>query len=277
MTTEPRAAGDAGRRPLFVDVCIALAVAVAVSLALRFAPHRQPRWLRSLRERRHHRAERQRGRILHDVRVAAGDDVVLADRVRSSIGPLLHELDLPRVHVMAEGDRVLLHGDVDSDESRLRIEEAVRAVSGVGTVASYLHVGLLHGDVRPSSARHDPSAMARRFHDELEHRGITGRPADLAIAETLRLWLGLLPDGERAHVMAHVPDDVRSVVEAEPRHARYDRVEHFCRAVRRRSGLTPAENDTAVRAIVHQLKVMVPEECDDVAAVLPPGLAELWA
>lgn len=86
-------------------------------------------------------------------------DNMLADRVRSSIGPVLHRLDLPHIHVMAEGHTVLLHGDVASDEDALEIDRAVRAVSGVVDVESHLHVGLLPSDSRPSEgALHRPPA-----------------------------------------------------------------------------------------------------------------------
>jgi hypothetical protein len=42
-------------------------------------------------------------------------DGVLADRVRSTLGPLEHYLDIPRVHVRAEGHDVHLHGGVTSE------------------------------------------------------------------------------------------------------------------------------------------------------------------
>jgi BON domain len=107
------------------------------------------------------------GRDIRDDRLIETDDVVLADRVRSSIGPLLKELDNPRVHVMAEGDRVLLHGDIISEDARERLEAAVRRVPGVGTVASYLHVGLLPGDMRPSVGRVEQSPSRKRPYAQL--------------------------------------------------------------------------------------------------------------
>ena len=45
------------------------------------------------------------------------DAVTLADRIRSTIGPLERVLDLPHVHVMVEGHVALLHGDVPSADS----------------------------------------------------------------------------------------------------------------------------------------------------------------
>ena len=78
------------------------------------------------------------------------EDRVLADRVRSVLGPLEHRLDIPRVHVMAEGHNVLLHGDVASEEQVETLVEVVGQIPGVQGVKSHLHVGLFPGDTRPS-------------------------------------------------------------------------------------------------------------------------------
>lgn len=79
------------------------------------------------------------------------DDLTLADRIRSELGPLEKRLDLPHVHVMAEDHVVLLHGDVEWPHEAAAIEHAVRSVSGVHDVESHLHVGLLPSDTRPST------------------------------------------------------------------------------------------------------------------------------
>ena len=84
-------------------------------------------------------------------------DDVLADRVRSSIGVTEKALDLPHVHVMVEDHVALLHGEVDTDDAAYEIERAVAAVPGVVGVESYLHVGLLASDTRPSTGRVVPS------------------------------------------------------------------------------------------------------------------------
>jgi osmotically-inducible protein OsmY len=104
------------------------------------------RWL-------HAAVNKPRGRVLREQRDAEADDVVIADRVRSSIGTLLTDLDTPRIHVMAEGSKVLLHGDIISQEACERVEEAVRRVHGVESVESFLRVGLLPGDSRPSNGQ----------------------------------------------------------------------------------------------------------------------------
>jgi uncharacterized protein (DUF2267 family) len=238
------------------------------------------RWTRTASRWARRGFYRPLGRDVSENRLIEADDVVLADRVRSSIGPLLKELDTPRVHVMAESDRVLLHGDIISDDARERLEAAVRRVPGVGTVASYLHVGLLPGDMRPSVGRvEQPSSMARCFHDALAHSGIVGRPADLALGETLRLVTDTIPERERAHVFAHLPVDVKSLVRCRPASPRspVQQPGELFNIVRVRSGLRKSESEAAVRTIVHELRRLVPEECDDVAAVLPSGLKPLWA
>ena len=40
------------------------------------------------------------------------DDATLAQRVRSTLGPVEHELDVPRVHLTVHDGEVLLHGPV---------------------------------------------------------------------------------------------------------------------------------------------------------------------
>ena len=83
-------------------------------------------------------------------------DDILADRVRSSIGPLEKRLDLPRVHVSVVDHVVHLHGVVGTAEERDAIEHACQAVSGVVGTESYLHIGLGTGDTRPSEAMWHP-------------------------------------------------------------------------------------------------------------------------
>ena len=47
----------------------------------------------------------------------------------------------------------LLHGEVSSYREVDEIDTAVAAVSGVAGVDSWLHVGLIAGDTRPSAGR----------------------------------------------------------------------------------------------------------------------------
>ena len=80
-------------------------------------------------------------------------DLVLADRIRSTLGPLQKRLDLPHIHVMVHDHVALLHGEVSSYRQVDEIDTAVAAVSGVAGVDSWLHVGLIAGDTRPSAGR----------------------------------------------------------------------------------------------------------------------------
>jgi len=81
----------------------------------------------------------------------AVEGTVLADRVRSTLGPVEHRLDIPRVHVMADGHDVILHGDVGSEEQLQAVLDATRAIPGVDHVASHLRVGFVPGDTLPSA------------------------------------------------------------------------------------------------------------------------------
>lgn len=80
------------------------------------------------------------------------DDLVLADRIRSHLGPVEHALDQPRVHVSVHRHVATLHGDVATEYAADRLEAEVRSVVGVVGVQSRLHVGLLPGDACPSDA-----------------------------------------------------------------------------------------------------------------------------
>jgi hypothetical protein len=68
----------------------------------------------------------------------AVDDSVLADRIRSTIGPLEKQLHNSRINVTVENGIAILHGDIDSREAATRIEEAVRGVAGVRDTRSHL-------------------------------------------------------------------------------------------------------------------------------------------
>jgi hypothetical protein len=145
------ARGSRPRRGRWFRRLTVVAVATAAWLALR-----DERWC-ACRKAAARRATRLLGRgrgIAY--RFAGGhpaldvDDATLADRVRSSLGPLEKRLDVPRVHVMVEKHTVLLHGEVASSNDAEQIEMAALAVAGVEGVESYLHVGLVASDTRPS-------------------------------------------------------------------------------------------------------------------------------
>lgn len=66
------------------------------------------------------------------------DDSVLADRIRSTIGPLEKQLHSSRINVTVENGIAVLHGDLESADAAAQLEDAVRAVAGVRGVRSNL-------------------------------------------------------------------------------------------------------------------------------------------
>ena len=211
------------------------------------------------------------------------EGTLLADRVRSGLGPLEKRLDVPRVHVMAEGHTVLLHGEVPTDDDAESIERAVLDISGVDGIRSFLHIGLGAGDTRPSEGRsHQPPSPA---YERLVSAARDAANVDDAIARrmaraTLATLVTRLPDGERRHVLAHLPTDARAL--AEPRMMRWDgapvdTTADLELAVSSASGEWRfGRTDRAVRAVLGALQELVPEEVADIAAVLPDDLRHLW-
>jgi BON domain len=94
-----------------------------------------------LRRRGHHLAGRAKGLAYRSLRRHPDsdvDDATLADRVRSSIGPLEKRLHVPRVHVTVENGTVILHGELPDGQAEAQIVEAVRNIAGVRGVQSHL-------------------------------------------------------------------------------------------------------------------------------------------
>ncbi len=206
----------------------------------------------------------------------------LADRVRTALGPLLHALDLPRVHVMAEGAVVLLHGDVASVSDAECIEDRVARIPGVLMVESHLHVGLLPGDSRPSTGHDgDPrSVMLTALLATAEAIGITGIPAVAAARGTLNAVLAQIPPGERSQLVGHFPKDVRALVNARRvigESARHWRTELALDvAAAWRGGITVDDAQVLVPAVIGVVRRFVPEEDADVEATLKHRVKDLW-
>ena len=104
---------------------------------------------RHLAGRSHGVAYRLSGR--HPAREVS--DPVLAQRIRSTLGPLQKQLDIPHVHVTVCDHIASLHGAVDRTQDAHRIEHTVLADPGVDQVISHLRVGLGAGDTRPRAGR----------------------------------------------------------------------------------------------------------------------------
>jgi len=206
---------------------------------------------------------------------------VLADRVRSTLGPLEHRLDLPRVHVMAEGHDILLHGDVERPDQIDTIVHAVQGVPGVRRVHSHLQVGLLPSETRPSSgAAHQPPSRALSMVLDAAHAaGVPAGGERAAVRAVLSNFVSVLPAGERRHFLAHLPADLR-VLADEPR----PKV-HRHRAIRTLDDLVDAAQlpsadqqraDEIAEAVLGALREVASDEALGVAAVLPGPLREAW-
>ena len=213
-------------------------------------------------------------------------DTVLADRIRSTLGPLEKRLDLPHVHVMSVNHHVMLHGCVSSEADVARLEEAVLAVPGVRSVTSELHVGLGPGDERPSAGRrhavalHLPSPGLRRLTDAAAAAGGVDPAASplwarSSVGAVLSTLCSLLPHGERDHLLLHLPADVRDLV-APSSHRRIKGADEFITAAQRADAMPDGRAPDIVRAVLAVVRELAPEEAHDVSSVLPTEVAELW-
>lgn len=209
-------------------------------------------------------------------------DDVLADRIRSAIGPLERRLDVPRVHVMVEDHVALLHGDVGTAEQADKIAQAVKTVSGVLAVESYLHVGLLLGDGRPSQGRHQPavSEARKRLIAAAMRAGVPEERAWMVVRAVLGRFSERLPEGEREHLLGHLPADVVSMLDTPKRLGHPRRVRSLSDLVFlilvSTEVLDPTTAPQVVSSVVGELRLLVPEEAADVASVLPADLREFW-
>jgi uncharacterized protein (DUF2267 family) len=211
-------------------------------------------------------------------------DLVLTDRIRSSLGPLEKRLDVPHLHVMVEDHVALLHGAVPTTADAEALEHAVEAISGVRGVESYLHVGLGASDTRPSAGRdtqaHEPSAAMRQLLDAAISAGLDEDVAVPVVRGVLATFAERLPVGERRHVAAHLPDDVKARFVAPRRRGSTAPARHVDDLIARIMATTtdlPRDHAAEVTvAVLRALRSLVHEETAGVAAVLPVELRQLW-
>ena len=265
---------------------IALVAAAGLGLAAVRTPvaRRQARDLRLFARRKaRYAAGRMRGvayRLWSRGPSPEVPDAVVAQRVRSKLGPLRKRLDLPQIHVSVCGHEVDLHGAVDTPGQARRIAAAAANIPGVDVVTSHLRVGLAAGATRPSQGRVRPPSTARRtLLLAASEAGAEAATSEQLTAAILDAFLYRLPAGERAHVLAHLPADVRTLLAPSPPAGvdRIRRVGDLVGAVASRTGVDPDQADTATRAVLVALHELVPEETDDVAQVLPSALRGIWA
>jgi uncharacterized protein (DUF2267 family) len=244
-------------------------------------------------------ARRLRDRLARDVRYAISSapgilyrlagrrpdpnvpDDVLADRIRSQIGPLEKRLDVPRIHVMVDERVAILHGEVPDEHDAHALAHAVMQVSGVVGVESHLHPGLAPGDTRPSegAAARPPASDAMRALADAAHEAGAQHPRS-AVHAVLCGFIDRLPADEGLHVLAHLPADVRELAGPPRRHGehapRLRTLPQLVAAVTSEGGIEIRHAEQITRAVLARLRALVPEEANDVAAVLPAELRELW-
>jgi uncharacterized protein (DUF2267 family) len=211
-------------------------------------------------------------------------DDILVDRIRSGLGPLEKRLDIPRVHVMVEDHVALLHGEVPSAVDRSSIEWAVLETAGVRGIESYLHVGLLPGDTRPSQGRAEaarrPSDAMSRLLEAAARAGVESIDCRTAVRAVLATFAERIPVDERAQLLAHLPADVCELAEAPRRSGeaatRARTVDELVTAIVTRSGMSVEHAQGIIASVLAELRALVPEEAADISAVLPEQLRRLW-
>ena len=211
-------------------------------------------------------------------------DDILVQRVRSALGPIEKKLDLPRIHVLVEDGLVILHGEVARAGDVWPLERTALEVSGVRSVASYLHTGLAKGSTRPSMGHLDasirPSAARMALLVAARDAGVSEHDAPRVARAVLATFTERIPADERRQLLAHLPADARQFA-GPPRHrgtttARFRTVAEVAAAVSTDAALNGEQAEAATRAVITCLRSLVPDEADDVAAVLPPDLRALW-
>jgi uncharacterized protein (DUF2267 family) len=209
-------------------------------------------------------------------------DDVLADRIRSSLGPLCKRLDVPHPHIMVDDHVAIVHGEVPNEWCADSIEDKILRISGVTGVESHLHIGLVTGDTRPSEGMmlpQPPSHALRQLLDAARDAGASGNPR-AAVHAVLSGFADRLPPDERAQMLQQLPADVRAL--AGPVRRRGERpprlksLSQLVAAVVAHGGIDPAHADDITRAVIVTLRSLVPVEAHDVAAVLPNELRALW-
>ena len=244
-------------------------------------------------------ARRLGARLARDVRYAAASapgiayrlagrrpdpnvsDDILADRIRSQLGPLEKRLDVPRIHVMVDERVAVVHGEVPDEHSAHALEHAIMNVSGVVGVESHLHRGLVSGDTRPSESAGVPAPPSDALRALLSAARDAGAGDDrAALHAVLCGFMDRVPADEALQVLAHLPADVRDLAGPPRRHGehapRLKTLPQLVAAITTEGGIDAARAEAITRAVITTLHDLVPEEANDVAAVLPAELRELW-
>lgn len=206
-------------------------------------------------------------------------DEILADRVRSTLGPLEKVLDVPRVHVEVHDHVASLHGEVGEQSDANELVRATNRISGIFGIESFLHVGL-RPDARPSEGRSHPAPSPARLRllTAATRAGVPEDRAAITVRAVLGALLDRLPVDERDQVLAHLPLDVRALAEPPQRVGQPPRIRSLADLVAdvTAQGVGSGEGSAVTESVFAELRQLVPEEAGDIAAVLPAELRDLW-
>jgi uncharacterized protein (DUF2267 family) len=153
-------------------------------------------------------------------------------------------------------------------------------VSGIRGVESHLHPGLISGDTRPSQGadRRPASEALKRLLGSARDAGAHYPYA--AVHAVLCTFSDRIPDRERDHIFAHLPQDVQALAGPANRHGERPRrvktLVELVAAASAEGGMDATTAPAVTRAVVGTLHDLVPEEWGDVSAVLPSELRDLW-
>ncbi|HEU5301030.1 MAG TPA: DUF2267 domain-containing protein [Acidimicrobiia bacterium] len=211
--------------------------------------------------------------------IDVGDDV-LADRVRSMLGPVERRLDVPHVHVQVSDGIATLHGFVSSTVDAHELEFTTHRVPGIRGVTSYLHIGLRPSDTRPSQGRaveqhsNAHETLVRAARDACVPAGTEER----GVRAVLGAFLERVPIDERQQVLGHLPADARALAELPRRHGetRLRTIDAFNDEIAHAAGVDGLVADALCFTVLGAMRALVPEEVVDVEAVLPAGLRAAW-
>jgi BON domain len=182
----------------------------------------------------------------------------LADRIRTALGPILTNLDLPRLHVMAEQHHVLLHGEVSTAEQERLIVGLIEEIPGVHTIESHLHIGLLPGDTQPSDGHRGPSEMSHELLLAATQIGLEGSPARCAISAAVRCIFEELGVDSQESLRQLLPLDVARFTQPNIRlgnpNAQFSQTLSLSNMVAFRGGLTFAHARTFVPLVIEILR-----------------------
>jgi uncharacterized protein (DUF2267 family) len=125
-----------------------------------------------------------------------------------------------------------------------------------------------------------PSRALGRLLSAAMDTGIGPKRAGRVVHDVLSTFLERLPEGERRHVTAHLPPDVRRLATTRHRVGRSGRpartVAELTAQVIAADGMSAEQAGRVIAAVLGTLRALVPEEAADVASVPPSELRVLW-